>query len=540
MNGDSTPATRARLSGDSEAAPDVPSRGIRFFSDLKKSIVTGTGALFVAALGISLLLREVLAVANADLILLVGVTLTALIYGAWPALAAAAISALAYNFLFLPPLYTFTIADPENVVAFAVFALVAVVTANLAARVRTAAVEAVRRNEETENLYRFSRKLAEAVQFEDILAVIAHQVARALAVRVVILLPFEDRLRVGAGSPSEETLGPADLAAAHWSWEHSRAAGREADLFPGAAWSFMPLATGRGKIGVIGMTADGTGGLLTADRRRLVEALCDQAAVAIERVNLAAEAERMRFSAESARLKDALLTSISHDLRTPLASILGAATTLRDSSGALSPSSREELTSVIQEEAERLNRLIANLLDMTKLKSGNLPVAASPIDVADVVGSALFRARSVVAHHRVQLDVDPELPMINGDPVMLEQVIFNLLDNAAKYAPAGTTIFIRATCAGDVVQMNIEDEGPGLARTDVERIFEKFYRARPKDASRPGTGLGLAVARGFVEAMGGRIDAQNRDGVQGASFRLAFNAVPSPLRAHALQSPMAD
>ena len=250
-------------------------------------------------------------------------------YGLWPALFACFVSVLAYNFFFLPPLYTFTIADPENVVALFFFAITAVIASNLTARVRAQAITARQRARTTEELYQFSRKLAGAANLDDLLWATVHQIALMLKVRVVILLPEDGQVAVRAGFPPEDRLDDADLAAAKWCWEKNHTAGRGSDTLPGAKRLFMPMQTGRGAVGVIGIDRDEPGPILTPDQHRLLDALADQAALAIERVNLVEDVDRARLVAETDRLRAALLTSISHDLRTPLASILGSATSLR-------------------------------------------------------------------------------------------------------------------------------------------------------------------------------------------------------------------
>jgi two-component system sensor histidine kinase KdpD len=460
------------------------------------------------ALGVSLLLRQTLAVSNVALVLLVAVLASAVTYGLMPSLFAGLVCALAYNFFFLPPLYTFTIADPENVVTLLVFLLVAAIASNLTARVRTQAIVARQRAATTEDLYRFSRKLAGIATLDDLLWATAYQVAHMLKLHVVLLMPEEGDLQVRAGYPPEDTLDEGDLAAAKWAFEEGHEAGRGADTLPGARRLFLPMRTARGVVAIIGLDSDREGALLTPDQRRLLDSLSDQTALAIERLHLAGEMDRARVAAETEKLRTALLTSISHDLRTPLASILGSASSLKQYRGQLSETDQSDLLGTIQDEAERLNRFIANLLDMTRLESGALTPNMNLVDLGDVVGSALRRAP--LRQHTVTLELEPGLPMLKLDPVLFEQVLFNLLDNAAKYAPPGTAIILRARKTGNTVAIQVLDEGPGLPEEDRERVFDKFYRVRVADKKRAGTGLGLAIARGFMEAMDGTITAANR------------------------------
>jgi len=478
----------------------------------------GSLAMVALALCLGEALQEFLGISSVALVFLTAVLASAITYGLWPSLFACLASVLTFNFFFLPPLYTFTIADPENVVALFFFGVVAVIVSNITARMRAQTLSARQRARTTEELYQFSRKLAGSVTLDDLLWATAYQIASMLKVRVVLLLPDGESISVRAGYPPEDVIEEADLAAAKWCWEHKQATGRGADTLPGAKWLFLPLSTGRGAVGVVGLDSDRPGPLLSPDERRLLDALADQAALAIERVNLAEDVDRARLSAETERLRSALLTSISHDLRTPLASILGAITSVINYRSTLDEAAQLELMRTAQEEAERLNRFIANLLDMTRLESGAIEPRTELVDVADIVGSALRRAAKVISRHRVEIELAKDLPMLRLDPVLFEQVLFNLLDNASKYAAAGTEIRVEGNREGDRVLLRVLDEGDGIPAADLERIFDKFYRVQAADRKRAGTGLGLAICRGFVEAMGGTITAANRRDRRGALF----------------------
>jgi two-component system sensor histidine kinase KdpD len=282
------------------------------------------------------------------------------------------------------------------------------------------------------------------------------------------------------------------------------------------------MRTGRGPIGIVGICRDESGPLLRAEQRRLLDALADQGALAIERVHLVEDIERVRRVAETDRLRSALLTSISHDLRTPLAAVLGAAGALRDLPKSFDDEAKADLLATIIDESERLNRFIANLLDMTKLESGAVAPNLAPHDVGEIVGSALARAKKILAKHSVEVAIPSDLPMIAVDPVLFEQVLFNLLDNAAKYAPAGTAIRIQGWAERDAIKLQVLDEGDGIPADDLERVFDKFHRARKGDQVRAGTGLGLSISRGFVEAMYGTITAANRTDRSGAVFTITL------------------
>jgi two-component system sensor histidine kinase KdpD len=478
------------------------------------------------AVGVGVLLWPWIGVENIGLVFLTAIVGIAVRFGLWPSLLASVVSALCYNFFFTEPYYAFTISDPKDIVAVVFFTIVALVVSNVAARARTQAVAATARARTTDLLYSFSRKLAGVGTLDDVLWATAYQTALMLKVRVVILLPQDGSIAVKAGYPPEDRLDDADIAAAKWAWQNNRSAGRGSDTLPGAKRLFLPMRTGRGAIGVIGIDSDKPGPLVTPDQRRLLDALIDQSALAIERVRLVEDLERAKRTAEADRLRSALLTSISHDLKTPLAAVLGAAGTLRDLSSALSDGEKADLLATIVDEAERLNRFISNLLDMTKLESGAIVPNTARHDMGEIVGSALRRASKILAHHRVELELAADLPMVDLDAVLFEQVLFNLLDNAAKYSPDHTTIRIQSWRDRDSICLQVLDEGDGIPPTEVEHIFDKFYRVEKGDQVRAGTGLGLAISRGFVEAMHGTITAANRTDRTGAVFAIRLPIPP--------------
>jgi two-component system, OmpR family, sensor histidine kinase KdpD len=523
------------IAGDAVAGEPIPKKTVRTAEAAAldpRPYLWSLGAVAVA-LGICATIHPWLGVENVDLVFLTAIVGVAVRFGLGPSLVASVVASLCYNFFFLPPVYTFTITDPTNVVAFFFFTATAAIVSNVAARVRTQAVAAMARARTTESLYAFSKKLAGAGTVDDVLWASAYQTALMLKVRVVLLLPENGSIEVKAGYPPEDTLDEADLAAAKWAWESDRPAGRGSDTLPGAKRLFLPMHTGRGAVGVVGLDSDKPGPLLTSDQRRLLDALMDQAALAIERVRLVEDLDRAKRTAEADRLRSALLTSISHDLRTPLAAVLGSASTLRSMSHALNENEKADLLATIIDEAERLNRFIANLLDMTKLESGAVVPNSGLHDLGEIVGSVLERASKILAGHRVEVDLAKDVPMVDIDPVLFEQVLFNLLDNAAKYAPAGTTVRIQSWRDRDSVGLMVLDEGEGIPPGDLDHIFDKFYRARKADHVRAGTGLGLAISRGFVEAMHGTITAANRTDRSGAAFTITL---PIPAKSQQLDT----
>ena len=518
------------IAGDVLDAEAIPRKTVRTADSVEPFDARPYGYALLtvgAATVVSTLLWPWIGTENTDLVYLTAVVGVAVRFGLWPSLVASVASALCYNFFFTEPYHTFVIADPKSVIAVVFFMIVAIIVSNVAARARTLAISALARARTTNSLYAFSRKLSGAGTLDDVLWASAYQAALMLKVRVVLLLPERGSLAVRSGYPPEDTLDNSDLAAAKWAWGHKRPAGRSSDTLPGAKWLFLPMRTGRGLVGVVGIDSDKTGPLLTPDQRRLLDALIDQAALAIERVHLVDDLDLAKRREEADRLRAALLTSISHDLKTPLAGIIGAAGTLKVLSGNLDDAAKADLLATVVDEAERLNRFIANLLDMTKLKSGAIKPNTALQDLNEIVGTALQRARKILGQHRLEIALEADLPMLELDAVLFEQVLFNLLDNAAKYAPPTSTVRVQSWRQDGAVKLQIIDEGSGIPAEDVERIFDKFHRAQKGDQVRAGTGLGLAISRGFIEAMGGEIGAANREDRPGAVFTITV-PVPAP------------
>lgn len=488
------------------------------------------GALTTAvATAVGVLIDRLIVLPNISLVYVLPVLAAAARHGLVPSLWVSALSVLAFNFFFLPPLYLFTIADPANVVALFFFMVVAVVASALAARTRTQTESARREARTNAELYSFSRKIAGVIDLYDLLWIVVSHLARLLKAEVVVLMPEDGMLTTRAAFPPDSELSEADIAAARWSWDADRPAGRGTDTLPGGRWLFLPLRTSRDAVAVIGVLPGKDGHELTSGERRLLEAVGNQAAVAIERVTLAEDVERTRLGAERERLRASMLTSVSHDLRTPLASIIGALSSLRSYGERYDAPAREELLSTAQAEAERLDRFVGNLLDMTRLDAGAVAPKREAVEVGDLVSTGLRRAAPLLRDHVVERVVPAGLPPLQLDFVLAEQALFNLLDNAGKYTPAGGRITVEARRievqpGGVRIEIVVRDEGPGLSQADLERIFDKFYRADAGDRRRAGTGLGLAIARGFAEAMGGTLVAANRGDRSGAEFTLSFPA----------------
>ena len=444
---------------------------------------------------------------NISVAFLLVVLLAAIRLGRGPAIFASVASFLSFDFFFTEPRFEFAISDTQNLLTLFLFLAAAVIVSNLASRVRRQVDAAKTNARRTTNLYDFSRKIAVAATRDDVLWAVVHHVATTMRGRSLILLPKDGQLSVAAGYPPEDSLNERDAAAANWTWTSGKPAGRGSTTLPAAEWLFLPLKTVRGPVGVLGVQIEGKE-VLAPEDNRLIETLADQAAVVIERTTLVADVEAARLAGETERLRSALLSSLSHDLRTPLVSILGAATSLLDYQAVLAPEDRRELTETVRDEAERLNRFVQNLLDMTKLGSGALRPNVDWADLHDIVGRAAQRAERLLQGRKIDIDIDPKLPLLQLDSVLMEQVFFNLIDNATKFAPAVSTITVWARPHDREALIEVCDQGAGIPEADRQRVFDMFYRVNATDTQPAGTGLGLAICRGIVEAHGGKIKAE--------------------------------
>jgi two-component system, OmpR family, sensor histidine kinase KdpD len=487
------------------------------------------GAVAVACSAVAArVIQALLSSADLAMAFLPAVLFSAVMWGRWPAILTAILSVLVYDFFFVLPFYTFTIASPEDILALIMFLTVAVLISNLTARIQAHADVLQRREKRTATLYALSQQLARAPGLDEVVQAIASQVSEVLGVKTAVLLPALSGLEVKASQPPGETLNSHEWAASMWVWQHNQPAGPGTETLPGSERMYIPLTTARGTLGVLGLRADGAGGGPSPDQRRLLQALADQAALAIERARLVQEMAEARSLAETERLRTALLSSISHDLRTPLSSITGAVTSLLSFGSGFDEAERKDLLLTIQEEAARLDHFVGNLLDMTRLESGALQLKREWVEIGDIIGSALARQEHQLSNHRVSVQIEPGLPLLWLDFVLMEQVFVNLLDNASRYSEAGTAIHVQAQRAGGTVTIDVADEGVGVPVRDLERIFDKFYRVQRGDRQVAGTGLGLSICRGLVEAHGGKIRARLSARGKGTVFTVAFPVQKSP------------
>lgn len=460
---------------------------------------------FVAvASGIAYVLDRYVQSANLAMVYLLSVLVAGLVYGFWPALTAATASALVYNFFFLEPRLTFVIGHPADVFTFMVFFAVAMTTGWLAGRVRDQASATSRRASAIAAVLAATRRLSAAATASDAATALAEQLAAATNAKALVLIPSNDDLSVAAIFPVAEPLSAGDMAAARWAWEKGEATGAGTGTHPNVAWTFRPLQGVKSRAGVAGVEPHA---VATEDGERFVAAMLDQGAVALERAELAAVAADAEALRRTDTLRSALLNSVSHDLRTPLSTVLGAVTTLIDYGKELSANVRDDLLVSIREEAERLNRYVGDLLDMTRLEGGALVTRQEWVDVRDVLRAGVERVKRRLGKRKMVWDFPDRFTLVKADPSLLEQALVNILENAIAYSPDGTAVEVAAYEDRRNVVISIEDEGRGIPTAELERVFEKFRRMEEATDRGKGAGLGLAISKGFVEAMGGRIAA---------------------------------
>lgn len=461
-----------------------------------------------AATAVAIFVNRIFPVESLSLFFLVAVLAVAARFGLWPSIVASGLAFLSYNFFLTEPFFTFEIANQDLVLTLFLFLAVAVVTGNLAARLRDQARAQRAIAKRTANLFDFSRKVASVASLDDVVWAAVTHVASTMQCSSMILMPdASGRLAIVGGMPPEDQLEARDRGAAEWAWEKREPAGWSSQTLPSATWLFLPMKSADRIHGLLGVQF-GTRQYITTEERRLLDSLVDQVGLAIERTKLSSDMEQTRLLAETESLRAALLSSVSHDLRTPLVSIIGAATSLVDADEALGQSGRRSMAETIRDEGERLNRYVQNLLDMTRLGYGALKVARQPVDLREVVGRALRRLDRDLAGHRIVRHLPASLTEVSGDAVLLEQVVTNILDNAVKYAPAGSAVTLSAEESGSEMVLAISDEGPGIPENDRARVFDMFFRVRAGDGQPGGTGLGLAIAKGIVDAHGGSIRAE--------------------------------
>jgi two-component system sensor histidine kinase KdpD len=470
-------------------------------------------AVVVAATLLGHLIRELVAPTNLVMIYLLGVVVTAVFWGLGPSILVSALSVMAFDFFFIAPSLKLTVYDTQYLFTFAALFLVGVIISYLASRMRRHTEVARERERQTAALYALSRDLAVSNDLDSYVQAVMKGTKETFGYDVVIFLP--DVQNKGTLKPYTEdsniTVAENELAAAIWSFQHQRMVGHGTDTLPNAKARYLPLVTARGMVGVMSLSSAEANSELTIEQERLLEAYADLAALAIEGILLAQEAHNTQALKAKEKLQTALLNAISHDLRTPLVSIIGVLSSLQEEGISLDEASRKNLIQVAREEAERLNHLITNLLDQSRIEAGAMRISRQPSQVQDLVGAALEQLGSRSSGRPIKIATPPELPFLLVDFGLIVQTLVNVLDNALKYSPPPSPIEITGRQVGEEVHLEVADRGIGIPPQDLTRVFDKFYRIQyPGNVA--GTGLGLSICKGIVEAHGGRIAAENRPG----------------------------
>jgi two-component system sensor histidine kinase KdpD len=461
---------------------------------------------------------------NIVMVYLLGVVIVAMRFGRTASALASILSVAAFDFFFVPPYYTFAVTDTQYLITFVVMLVVALVISGLTVRSRDQAETARMQERRTAVLYSLSRELAASRGLDTLLDLALRHLLEVFGGRMVILMPAADgRLQQRAGQLAPFNMDATDYAVAQWAFEHRQAAGAGTDNVPGAQMRFEPMLSSRGVVGVLGIRPAEPHAFDDPEEEHLLDTFASLVAVALDRSLLAEESQTAQVRIEAERVRNALLSAVSHDLRTPLTAITGAASAALDHDTRLDGTTRRELLESIRDEAERLNRLVNNLLDVTRLESGSLQLRREWIPLEEVVGVALARLAGPLRDRKVTTRLPEDLPPVHVDGLLLGQVFINLLENAAKHTPAGQPVEIEAHREGDQVVVEVADRGPGLPGGDERRIFDKFYGG----GVTAGAGLGLTICRAIVEAHGGRIWAENRLG-GGAVFRFSAPAGEPP------------
>lgn len=453
---------------------------------------------------------------NLVMIYLAAVVLAAVFLGRGPSMVASLASVLAFDYFLVNPRFSFAVSDTQYLITFFGLLVVGLIISNSASLLRDQ-VEALRKREsQTQALNHFSHELTGAVTLDQVLEIVLKNVAATFGRDVIVLLPEHGRLVTKAATPGF-TLHDDEKAVAEWSFYHGQPAGRGTDTLSAAAVRCSPLKTARGVIGVLCIRPQNLGDLLTPDQRQLFGGFNNLSALAIERARFAEDSLQAETLRSTERLQSALLNSISHQLRTPLSTITGVLTGIRNSDQEISsenrldPLARNELVDSAILQADQLNRLVENLLDMTRLEAGALRLHLQPGDLQELVGAVVEQMSPRLSRRPLHIHLPSNLPFVTIDFSLTGQVMINLLENALKYSPDNSIITISARAIGDLIEVSIEDEGIGVPENDLERIFDKFYRVeRPEQVS--GTGLGLSICKGIVEAQGGKIWAKNNAG----------------------------
>ncbi|WP_313286112.1 sensor histidine kinase KdpD [Stutzerimonas kunmingensis] len=481
----------------------------------------------LVATGAALVLSRYLALPNISLVFLAAVLVVAVRSSLGPALACAGFSFLFYDFLFIPPTFTFIVARQEDVLTLLFFLLMAVLAGNLASRQRRQLQSLRQAQAQTTALLDLSRRLSAATDVQAVCAVAVHQLQLLPDIEAVVAMRTKKAEWSFKGGALPDLLNDQALAAAEWAWKHGQPAGRGTDTLPGGQWWWLPLSGDGQSLGLLGIHPL-AGTQLPPPKRRLIAALAQPLAQALGRATLADELEAARLHGQNEELRSALLASVSHDLRTPLTAMRGSIDCLASLGAGMSETDRQELLDTTRDEAERLDRYIQNLLDMTRLGHGGLKLIRDWVTPADIVASALQRLQRVLAGFQVVLRIPDRLPLLYVHAALIEQALVNVLENAARFSSPGGSVEVAISAAPNALRFIVRDEGPGIPEAEREKIFDMFYTAARGDRGGPGTGLGLAICQGMIGAHGGRVLVDDGLNGRGASVILELPLSPQP------------
>lgn len=453
-----------------------------------------------------------LAEANTVMVFLLGVAFVASRFGRGPSIFAAVASVLVFDFFFVPPELTFAVADAQYLLTFGVMLAIGLTISALTARIRGQLAVARKEERRVAALYRLTKQMSEVTGTDFLLGAAGRQLAEIFAGEVVVFIrDAPGRVDLRFGNETSIARLPINAVVAEWVASHDLVAGAGTDTLPNATAYFVPLIGSQRTIGAVGVRPEDPQWMADPEQRRLLETCASLIALSIERDQSLLEASEAQARVQAEEMRSSLLSSVSHDLRTPLAAIVGASTNLLQADLKADQTQRRGLLQTIADEARRMARLVENLLEITRLEAGGLSLNKQWHVLEEIIGSALGRLKSELARHRVRVELPADLPLLQADGMLLEQAFVNLLENAARYAPAGAEVAIRGRSHGQEVEVIIEDTGPGLPAGSEDRIFEKFYRGPTAGAdSRRGVGLGLSICQAIVRAHGGTITARNR------------------------------
>ena len=501
--------------------PPPPSRLLhrRWDRYLKSALLVGLVTLF------NFLIYSSLEPTNLVMFFLAAVVISAVFFGRGPSILASLLSVLAFDFFFVHPRYSFAVSDTEYIVTFIGFMAVGLIISSSASLLRDQVDQLRQREANARAINNLSKDLTAAVSLNDVLNVVISRLGKTFEREVVIMLPDSLQVLAIRAATHGLTLDENEKAVALWTYQNGQAAGRGTETLTAANMRFLPLKTSHGAVGVLGVKASDQSRFLTQDERLLFDNFANLAALAIERALFADQASQAESLRSTEKLQSALLNSISHELRTPLASIMGALTSLEEdecapeNSMSLSRETRIELIQSAASETRQLNRLVGNLLDMTRLQAGAVHLNHELTDIQDLIGAVLSQMEERTRGRQIDVEIVEDIPLVSMDAVLMGQALVNLLDNAVKFSPSGTTIRVNAWTTGSELIMSVQDQGAGIASEELSRIFDKFYRGHATAMRTGGTGLGLSICRGIVEAHGGRIWAEN---IKGGGFMVVI------------------